>query len=160
MFNNLAVVGTIKFDKRLLNVYVDLDNPIFRAADIADMIDYSDGNSWKMLQMCEEDEKLLLPLVVAGQTRQVAFVTETGLYNILAQSRKPIARKWRRVIHNELIRMRKEKNQNVVEQFGEWDKMLDNVYWDEERGMLMMSVTVAGGDVEQVPYVPKTDGEV
>ena len=74
------------------------------------MIDYSDGNSWKMLQMCEEDEKLNLPMVVAGQTRQVAFVTETGLYNILSQSRKLIARKWRRVVHTQLVAMRREKD--------------------------------------------------
>lgn len=159
MFNNLAVVGTISFDNRLLNVYTSLDNPLFRATDIASMIDYSDGNSWKMLQMCEEDEKLNLPMVVAGQARQVAFVTENGLYNILSQSRKPIARKWRRVIHNELIRMRKEKEMNVVEQFDEWDDLLDTVYWDEERGMLMQSVTIPGGDVEQIPYVPPVRNE-
>ena len=155
MINNLTVVGTIKFDKRLLDVYCSLDEPLFRATDIAGMIDYSDGNSWKMLQMCEEDEKLNLPMVVAGQTRQVAFVTETGLYNILSQSRKPIARKWRRIIHEELIRMRKEKDMNVVEQFEEWDHRLDDIYWDEEAGMLMRSVTMPGGDVEQVPFVPE-----
>lgn len=145
-------VGLLKFDNRLLSVYVSLDEPIFRATDVADMIDYSDGNSWKMLQMCEEDEKLNLPMVVAGQTRQVAFVTETGLYNILSQSRKPIARKWRRVIHNELIRMRREKNMDIVDQFDEWDHLLDNVFWDEDRKMLMESITVPGGDVEIVPW--------
>ena len=153
MMNNLNVVGTITFDNRLLNVYQSLEDPIFRATDIANMIDYSEGNSWKMLQMCEEDEKLNLPMVVAGQTRQVAFVTEIGLYNILSQSRKLIARKWRRVVHTELVRMRKEKNMTIVDQFDEWDDLLDTVYWDEELGMLMQSVTIQGGDVEQIPYV-------
>lgn len=153
MFNNLKIVGMIKFDNRLLCVYSSLDDPLFRATDIANMIDYSDGNTWKMLQMCEEDEKLNLPMVVAGQTRQVAFVNENGLYNILAQSRKPIARKWRRVVHNELIRMRKEKNMTVVDQFDEWNNLLDTLYWDEETNMLMQSVTVPGGDVEQIPYI-------
>jgi prophage antirepressor-like protein len=151
--NNLTVVGTIAFDNRLLNVYGSLDDPIFRATDIASMIDYSEGNTWKMLQMCEEDEKLNLPMVVAGQTRQVSFVTELGLYNILAQSRKLIARKWRRVVHTQLVAMRKEKNMTIVDQFDEWDDLLDTVYWDEELGMLMQSITVQGGDVEQIPYV-------
>jgi prophage antirepressor-like protein len=155
--NNLNVVGTVAFDNRLLNVYQSLENPIFRATDIANMIDYSEGNSWKMLQMCEEDEKLNLPMVVAGQTRQVAFVTEMGLYNILSQSRKLIARKWRRVVHNELVRMRKERNMDIVDQFDEWDDLLDTVYWDEELGMLMQSVTVQGGDVDQIPYVEDDD---
>lgn len=146
------VVGTITFDNKLLNVYLSLDDPIFRASDISSMIGYSDGNTWKMLEMCEQDEKLNLPMVVAGQRRQVSFVTETGLYNILSQSRMPLARKWRRVIHNELIRLRKSRNKNVVEQFEDWDHEADTIYWDEENGCLMQSVTTQGGDVIQVPY--------
>lgn len=145
-------VGTISFDSKTLEVYVSLDNPLFRALDVAKMIDYSDGNTWKMLEMCEEDEKLNLPMVVAGQRRTVSFVTETGLYNILSQSRKPIARKWRRIIHDELIRLRRSRNMNVVEQFEEWDHELDTLYYDEETDTVMRSVTVQGGDVEQVPY--------
>jgi prophage antirepressor-like protein len=155
--SELNVVGRIEFDNRLLDVYQSLDNPLFRASDIANIIDYSDGNTWKMLQMCEADEKLNLPMVVAGQTRQVAFVTETGLYNILSQSRKLIARKWRRVVHEQLVANRRAKGMTVVDQFEEWDDLLDTVYWDEERGMLMMSVTVQGGDVEQIPYVEEDD---
>ena len=61
--NDLTVVGTITFNDRFLNVYRSIDDPIFRASDIASMIDYSDGNAWKMLQMCEEDEKLNLPMM-------------------------------------------------------------------------------------------------
>ena len=146
------VVGTIKFDNKLLNVYSDLDNPLFKANDVANMIDYSVGNTWKLLELCEHDEKLNLPMVVAGQRRIISFVTETGLYNILSQSRKPIARKWRRVIHDELIKIRRSRDMTVVDQFDEWDHALDDLYFDEETGMLMQSVTVPGGDVIQVPY--------
>ena len=153
MFNVESAVGTIEFDNKKLNVYVSLDAPIFRATDVANMIDYSDGNTWKMLEMCESDEKLNLPMVVAGQRRSVSFVTETGLYNILSQSRKPIARKWRRVIHDELIRLRKSRNMDIVEQFDEWDHALDTIYYDEETDTLMQSITIQGGDVIQVPYV-------
>ena len=151
------IVGAISFDGKLLDVYSSLDEPVFRASDVANMIDYSEGNTWKMLEMCEADEKLNLPMVVAGQTRTVSFVTETGLYNVLSQSRKPIARKWRRVIHNELIRLRKARNFNILEQFNEWDHEADTIYFDEATGKLMQSVTVAGGDVIQVPYDPEED---
>lgn len=151
----INIVGTIKFDNKLLNVYLSLDEPIFKASDVASMIDYSDGNTWKMLEMCEDDEKLTLPMVVAGQRRNVSFVTERGLYNILSQSRKPIARKWRRVIHDELIRLRKSRGKDIVEQFDDWDHELDTIYFDEETGKMMQSVTVPGGDVIQVPYERK-----
>jgi hypothetical protein len=151
-FDLVTVVGSISFDGKLLDVYSSLDQPIFKASDIANMIEYSDGNAWKMLQACEEDEKLNLPMVVAGQRRSVSFVTETGLYNILAQSRKPIARKWRRIVHNELIRLRESRGKNVVEQFEDWDHELDTIYVDPDTGVLMQSVTIPGGDVIQVPF--------
>lgn len=148
----VKVVGTIKLGGKELEVYSSLDEPVFKASDIAMMLDYSTGNVWNLLGMCEEDEKLLLTMVVAGQKRQVSFVTERGLYDILEQSRKPLARKWRRVINDELIALRKARNLNILERFEEWGHELDNLYFDEDTGMIMESVTVAGGDVEQVPY--------
>ena len=153
MFEFGKIVGHITFDNKQVDVYSSLDDPIFKASDVANMIDYSEGNTWKMLEMCEQDEKLNIPMVVAGQRRRISFVTEHGLYNILSQSRKPIARKWRRVIHDELINLRKSRGLDISQQFVEWDHELDGIYFDEETGMLMQSVTVPGGDVEQIPYV-------
>ena len=147
----MKIVGNIKFMDHTLPVYDSLDEPKFKASDIATAIDYSDGNVWKMLEMCEADEKLNLPLVVAGQRRSVSFVTEIGLYNILSQSRKPIARAWRRIIHEELIALRIARGKNIAEQFEDWDKQADAIYFDEGSGMLMQSVSVTGGDVEQIP---------
>lgn len=147
----MEIVGTVKFMDHSLSVYSSLDEPLFKASDVAAAIDYSDGNAWKMLEMCEADEKLNLPLVVAGQRRSVSFITETGLYNVLSQSRKPIARAWRRVIHEELIQLRKTRGMNVIQQFEDWDSKADSIYFDEETGMLIQSVTVPGGDVEQIP---------
>ena len=147
----MNIIGNIKFMDHTLPVYDSLDEPKFKASDIATAIDYSDGNVWKMLEMCEADEKLNLPLVVAGQRRSVSFVTEMGLYNILSQSRKPIARAWRRIVHEELIQLRKTRGMNIAQQFEDWDRQADNIYFDEATGMLMQSVTVAGGDVEQIP---------
>ncbi len=153
MVNDLVkVVGQIRLGSSVLDVYGDLDEPLFKAADIADVIDYSSGNAWKMLDMCEKDEKLNLPLVVAGQRRAVSFVNEHGLYNILSQSRKEIARAWRRVVHDELISLRRTKSFDISEQFDDWNNAMDNVYFDADTGELMQSVTVAGGDVEQIPY--------
>lgn len=150
----IKIVGSIKFKTRALPVYGDLDAPLFKAADVADLVEYGEGNVWNLMRLCEEDEHMTLPLVVAGQRRQVTFVTEMGLYNILAQSRKPLARAWRRVVHEQLIAMRRSNGMNISEQFEEWDHLADNIYFDEERGCLMRSVTIQGGDVEQVPYNP------
>ena len=145
-------VGTIVLDNVSLDVYSSLNEPLFKATDVASTIEYSDGNTFRMVNLCEDDEKLNLPMVVAGQRRSVTFITETGLYNVLSQSRKPVARKWRRIIHDEIIRLRKQRGLDIIQQFKEWDERLDTLYIDPETGILMQSVTVQGGDVEQVPY--------
>lgn len=151
---DIKVVGQVKFKNMVLDVYGDLDNPLFRAQDVADLVEYGNGNVWNLVHLCEDDEPMLLPVISGGQRRKVTFITETGLYNILSQSRKPIARAWRRVVHEELIALRRSQGKNVSEKFDEWDHMADNIYFDEERGCLMRSVTVQGGDVVQVPFEP------
>lgn len=150
--NSVKVVGQIRLGSSVLDVYGDLDEPLFKAADIANIIEYSYGNTWRMLDMCEADEKLNLPMVVAGQRRSVSFVNEHGLYSILSQSRKEIARAWRRVVHDELINLRRTKGFDISEQFDEWNNAMDNIYFDEATGQLMQSVTTPGGDVEQILY--------
>lgn len=150
----VKIVGSIQFKNFTFPVYGDLDKPLFKATDLADLIEYSGNNIWSLLHLCEADEKMTMPVESGGQLRQATFVTESGLYNILSQSRKPVARAWRRVIHEELIALRRSRGKNISEQFEDWDHQADTIYFDEETGMLMRSVTVPGGDVEQVPYEP------
>lgn len=46
----------------------------------------------------------------------------------------------------EVMRMTEPEIQENIDNF------LDTLFYDEETGKLMRSVTVAGGDVEQVPF--------
>lgn len=149
---DISIVGEIRFQNKIIPVYGDLDNPLFKASDISDLVEYGEGNTWNLVRLCEEDEHMVFPVIAAGQRRKVTFVTEMGLYNILSQSRKPLARTWRRVVHEELIALRRRQGKNIKEKFDEWDERADTVYFDEELGCLMRSVTVAGGDVEQIPF--------
>ena len=148
----MNIVGQIRFDGYILDVYNSLDEPLFRAAEVAKLIDYSTGKTSQMLDMIEQDEHLLTVLQVAGQRREVRMVTELGLYNILSQSRKPIARKWRRIVHSNLIMMRRNNKLTIEGQFEEWDAMADNLFIDQETGELMEFYTIQGGDVEIRPY--------
>lgn len=148
----MKVVGQIRFDGYVLDVYDSLDAPYFRASEVAKLVDYSAGKTSQMLEMIEPDEHLLTTLQVAGQRRQVRMVNELGLYNILSRSSKPIARKWRRIVHSNLIIMRKTNKLTIEGQFEEWDAIADNLFIDPETGILMEFKTVQGGDVEVVPY--------
>ena len=146
------IVGKIQFDDHMLEVYDSLDNPYFLAQDVAQLIDYSNGNTGQMLATLEKDEYLSDIQHRSGQKRLVYMITELGLYNLLSQSRKPIARKWRRVVHSNLILLRKERQFTITDQFEEWDRMREDFFIDEETGDLMQINTIAGGDVEIVPY--------
>lgn len=148
----MKIVGKIEFDRHVLPVWYDVNEPLFKAVDVARLLDYSCGQTRHMIELVEEDEKIVIPM--SGRSGPTSFLTELGLYNILSQSRKPIARKWRRVVHTQLIDMRKKRNMDIMQQFSEWDMMVEGLYFDEDTGMLMQSVTLPGGDADVVPYIP------
>lgn len=149
-------VGRLEFDGRELVVYRDLNDPLFLVNDVADLLGYpgtSGRSAWHyVINKCETDEIITSIDGVPGP-----FVTETGLYNIFSQEHGPLGRKWRRVVHDEIVKTRRQRGLDIIKKFDEWDEMLDTLYFDEETGNLMQSVTVAGGDVEQVPFVYKED---
>lgn len=149
----MTKIGKIQFNDQSLDIYGTVDRPCFIAVDVAKIIDYSDGNTSEMVKCLEKDECFKSIFVGDRQSRTVLMITELGLYNVLSQSRKPIARMWRRVVHQQLIDTRKARGLKIEDQFDEWDDLLDTIYIDPETGVLMQSVTVQGGDVEQVPYV-------
>ena len=149
----MKVVGQIQFDGNNLDVYDSLDDPYFLAQDISKLIDYSIGKTGQMLEALEKDEYLSDIQYRSGQNRTVYMVTELGLYNILSQSRKPIARKWRRVVHSNLILLRKQNKLTIDGQFEEWGMLAEDLFIDPETGILMEIRTVRGGDVEVTEYV-------
>lgn len=85
---------------------------------------------------------------------------EIGIYKIIFSSECLEARKFRRwsaevmrklrrqvgLESYEAMRMMESKIQEDI------DHILDTLFYDEETGKLMQSITVAGGDVEQVPF--------
>lgn len=138
-------VGRIEFDGKTLPVYKDLNDPLFLVSEVSVLLGYSGGAKYHVRHLaacCELDEVVNTLDGLPGP-----FVTEGGLYNILAQEHGPLGRKWRRVIHEEIVRTRKQRGLDIMAKFKEWDHELDTLYIDEETGILMQSVTVQGGDL-------------
>lgn len=87
-------------------------------------------------------------------------INELGLYDILLTSNCLEARKFRQWSTTVLRRLRKKVGLEGYEIMRmtepeiqeDIDRILDTLFWDEENGKLMQSVTVQGGDVEQVPF--------
>lgn len=77
-------------------IYGDKANPLFLAKDVAEWIDYSKSNGkYKVSQMIstvDGDEKSVYIIDTLGGNQEMWFLTEDGLYEVLMQSRKPIAK--------------------------------------------------------------------
>lgn len=95
-----------------------------------------------------------------NKTRWMLAVNELGIYEALFASRKIEARKFRMWAGTVMKKLRSSVGLQGYEvmrmtepDFQEQiDWILDSLYWDEERKCVMQSITVQGGDVEQVPF--------
>ena len=95
-----------------------------------------------------------------NETRWMLAVNEFGIYEALFASRKLEARKFRCWSASVMQKLRKRVGLEGYEVMHMTDKdiqddidhILDTLFWDEETGKLMQSVTVQGGDVEQIEF--------
>lgn len=96
----------------------------------------------------------------ARKTQDMIAVNEIGIYEALFASRRPEACKFRRWSAGVMQKLRRRvglegyevmkiTDPDIQENI---DNILDTLFWDEESGRLMQSVTVQGGDVEQRPF--------
>lgn len=76
-----------------LSVYGTPTEPLFLAKEVAEILDHSKASV--MIDMVDEDEKLRETIFTSGQRREMWLLTEQGLYEVLMQSRKPVARQFK-----------------------------------------------------------------
>lgn len=86
-------------------VYGTADEPLFVAKDVAEWIEHSKPSI--MIDTVDEDEKLRETIFTSGQNREVWFLTENGLYEVLMQSRKPLAKEFKKKVKEILKSIRK-----------------------------------------------------
>ena len=79
-----------------VTTYGDLENPVFLAKDVANWIEHSDVS--KMMKSVDEDEKVKNIIRTLGGNQEMWFLTEDGLYEVLMQSRKPIAKQFKKKV--------------------------------------------------------------
>ncbi|WP_314063534.1 phage antirepressor KilAC domain-containing protein [uncultured Vagococcus sp.] len=103
--DELQVINEQELLGRYFKVYGDIDNLLFLSKDVAGWIEHSDNS--KMLETIDAEEKLKRTIFVSGQNRQMWFLTEDGLYEVLMQSRKPIAKRFKKEIKKILKDIRK-----------------------------------------------------
>ncbi len=108
--NVLQVIEQREILGKQLTMYGNFEEPLFLAKEVAEWIDYakrSDGSYQvgQMLQTIDDDEKIFTVNNVNG--REMWFLTEDGLYEVLMQSRKPIAKQFKKEVKTLLKNIRK-----------------------------------------------------
>lgn len=123
----------ILYEKEILGkqfrIYGTPDEPLFLAKDVAEWIDYSKSgngsyNISQMLSSIDDEEKIRLTILVGGK-REQWFLTEEGLYEVLMQSRKPIAKEFKKQVKQILKEIRKHGMYAT-------DELLDNADFSKE----------------------------
>lgn len=91
--------------EKTFRVYGSAENPLFLAKDVAEWIEHS--NPCMMLKTVDEDEKVINIVYTPGGEQEAWFLTEDGLYEVLMQSRKPIAKQFKKKVKEILKEIRK-----------------------------------------------------
>lgn len=141
-------------------------------AILKDICDALDLKTFKVSQRLEADMMTRVKVEVSdiplkdvrlrgdNETRWMIAVNEIGIYEALFSSRRLEAKKFRRWSASVMQKLRKRVGLEGYEVMrmtdadiqDDIDHILDTLFWDEETGRLMQSVTVQGGDVDQVPF--------
>ena len=118
----LKVISEKEVLGKEFRIYGTVDAPLFLAKDVAEFIDYSFKDSRqihrdvsKMLCTVDDEEKLKSTINLGGEdyshggireNTEMWFLTEDGLYEVLMQSRKPIAKQFKKEVKNILKQIR------------------------------------------------------
>lgn len=106
--NSIQVLKQTELCGRQFTVYGTAENPLFLAKEVAECIEHS--NITVMLQTIDEEEKVkITPKQSLGDLvnyKEYNFLTEDGLYEVLMQSRKPIAKQFKKGVKQILHEVR------------------------------------------------------
>lgn len=105
--NPIQVLKQTELLGHQFTVYGTAENPLFLTKEVADIIEYSASNSSKLTNLVDRDEKVRNIITPPGGNQEVWLLTEDGLYEALFQSRKPIAKEFKKGVKEILKTIRK-----------------------------------------------------
>ena len=126
--NSLQVIEERDVLGKDFRVYGTPEEPLFLAKDVAGWIEYELSSVHKLVAVVDEDEKVRRNVPTPGGVQEMWFLTEDGLYEVLMQSRKPVAKKFKKKVKEILKATDSSKISNtIVNQYGENNIRIDHV---------------------------------
>lgn len=101
--NEIRVIDEREVLGKQFKIYGDFETPLFLAKDVAERLDLT--NVSDMISRVDTNEVTKLNL--GGLQGECNFLTEDGLYEVLMQSRKPIAKAFKKEVKEILKSIRK-----------------------------------------------------
>ena len=98
----ISVIKKSVFLGKEIDIWGTAEEPLFRASDVAEWLEMS--NVTDMVSRVDQEE--LTKLNLGSRSGETWFLTEDGLYEVLMQSRKPIAKQFKRGVKNILKEIR------------------------------------------------------
>lgn len=102
---NLQIIEKREVLGKEFTIYGDIESPLFKANDVAQWIEHS--NVSRMLESIDDIEKVKCEIGTLTNSYSAWFLTEDGLYEVLMQSRKPIAKAFKKEVKTILKEIRK-----------------------------------------------------
>jgi len=103
--NNLQVLHKQMVLGNEFTMYGTKEEPLMLVKDVAKWIGHTDPS--KMVRNVDEDEKVKNIVPTLGGPQEMQLLTEDGLYEVLMQSRKPIAKQFKKEVKHILKNIRK-----------------------------------------------------
>lgn len=100
--NEIKIINNSILLGKEINVWGSIEHPLFRAKDVTDWLDLK--NTPATIKCIDEDERHKFNLGRNGG--ETWFLTEDGLYEVLMQSRKPIAKQFKKGVKKILHEIR------------------------------------------------------
>lgn len=98
----MTEIVPFNFDGSQVRVIVDLEgNPWWVAADVCAVLDLTDVS--RAVSRLDDADARTTRVRSGGQLRQMNIIKESGLYDLVLDSRKPEARRFRRWITSEVL---------------------------------------------------------
>lgn len=140
-------------------IYNTIEEPFFLAKDVANWIEHNQVA--RMIDLVDEDEKLKCLISTSGQNREMWFLTEDGLYEVLMQSRKPIAKQFKKQVKQLLKKLRLEQfiiDENInKENLNKLNKAVEEL--NRIRGLLVDTTGYSGNDYIRLDVIAKEWGD-
>ena len=93
---NIQVLKQESLFGKDFSIYGDWENPLFLTKDVAEWIEHSNSSKMVSDANLSKDEVVKLRVGTLTNSYSALYLTEDGLYEVLMQSRKPIAKQFKK----------------------------------------------------------------